>query len=382
MEIKDVLDALDPKMKEYKEQLVKEVKEIDQDVANRIKELNEDAVKKNQTLADLSEKVNQVIANAGKLKAEGDAAKSFKEMFAAELESKFEQVKNVRKGSDASFSMKAADFFKDATLASNLTGSAVAQYSLDPAIRGRRMVHFRDIPGVQVIPSATGIWKFYRNAPPANTGSIGTQTEGSAKAIIDYNWQEVTVTVNTEAGFARVSNQMLRDLPFLQSFLPGELREDYLRHEDNKFINVLMAGTSAYTATASVYAERLIEYLGAVMSRDYNPTAIVTTAGNWTNLMNTKPADYSLPGGAALSITADGNVAVAGVPVVIFNGMTSGRTFVGDFSKVKIIQANALEVRFFEQDSDNVQKNMVTVRAEADVALAVLRADWGIYAIS
>jgi HK97 family phage major capsid protein len=279
--------------------------------------------------------------------------------------------------------MKAGDFLrKDATLAGNLTGSGVAQYSLTPSIRGRRMVHFRDIPGVEVIPTATGIWKYYRNSPPANTGSFGTQTEGSTKAIIDYNFQEITTTVSTEAGFARVSNQMLRDLPFLQAFLPGELREDYLRHEDNRFVNQLMAATSGYTATASVYAEQLIEYMGTIMSRDYNPTAIVTTAGRWTTLMNTKPADYSLPGGAALGISADGNITVAGVPVVIFNGLTTNRTFVGDFSKVKIIQANGLEIRFFEQDSDNVQKNMVTVRAEADVALAVLRADWGIYAIS
>jgi HK97 family phage major capsid protein len=382
MERQEFETVLTKGLDEVKKQLDGEIKAIDQKAADLIKELNEDAQKKGQTLAELSEKVNQVIANQGKLKSESEATKSFEKQFAESLESNFERVQGVRKGSDASFSMKAADFFKDATLASNLTGTAVAQYSLDPAIRGRRMVHFRDIPGVQVIPSATGIWKFYRNAPPANTGSFGTQTEGSAKAIIDYNWQEVTVTVNTEAGFARVSNQMLRDLPFLQNFLPGELREDYLRHEDNRFINSLMASTSAYTASASVYAERLIEYLGAVMSRDYNPTAIVTTAGNWTTLMNTKPADYSLPGGAALGISADGNVTVAGVPVVIFNGMTTGRTFVGDFSKVKIIQSNALEVRFFEQDSDNVQKNMVTVRAEADVALAVLRADWGIYAIS
>lgn len=364
------------------EQLKKEVSAIDAKAAEQIAQLNEDAVKKGETLADLSEKVNQVIANQGKLKAENEANLDFKAQFAEALEKNFDRVQGVRKGSDASFSLKSADFFKDATLAGNLTGSAVAGYSLTPSIRGRRMVHFRDIPGVEVIPSATGIWKFYRNAPPANTGSFGTQTEGSAKAIIDYNWQEVTVTVNTEAGFARVSNQMLRDLPFLQSFLPGELREDYLRHEDNRFVNALMAATSAYSASASVYAERLIEYMGAVMARDYSPTAIVTTAGNWTALMNTKPSDYSLPGGAALSITAEGNIAVAGVPVVVFNGMTSGRTFVGDFSKVKIIQANALEVRFFEQDSDNVQKNMVTVRAEADVALAVLRSDWGIYAIS
>ena len=364
------------------EQLKKEVSAIDAKAAEQIAQLNEDAVKKGETLADLSEKVNQVIANQGKLKAENEANLDFKAQFADALEKNFDRVQGVRKGSDASFSLKSADFFKDATLAGNLTGSAVAGYSLTPSIRGRRMVHFRDIPGVEVIPSATGIWKFYRNAPPANTGSFGAQTEGSAKAIIDYNWQEVTVTVNTEAGFARVSNQMLRDLPFLQSFLPGELREDYLRHEDNRFVNALMAATSAYSASASVYAERLIEYMGAVMARDYSPTAIVTTAGNWTALMNTKPSDYSLPGGAALSITAEGNIAVAGVPVVVFNGMTTGRTFVGDFSKVKIIQANALEVRFFEQDSDNVQKNMVTVRAEADVALAVLRSDWGIYAIS
>lgn len=369
-------------LKTIQEQVNDRFNEVDKKAAEQIAELNEDAKKKGETLEQLKEKVDKVIAKQGKLKAESEAAMSFKEQFAELIEKDYQKILNVRKGSDASFDMKAADFFKDATLTSNLTGSGVAQYSLTPAIRGRRLVHFRDIPGVEVIPTSTGIWKYYRNAPPANTGSFGTQTEGAAKAIIDYNWQEVTVTVSTEAGFARVSNQMLRDLPFLQSFLPGELREDYLRHEDNRFINVLMAATSAYTTTATVYAEKIIEWLGAVYSRDYNPTAIVTTAGNWTTLMNTKPADYSLPGGAALSITAEGNVAVAGVPVVVFNGLTANRTMIGDFSRVKIIQANGLEVRFFEQDSDNVQKNMVTVRAEADVALAVLRSDWGVYSIS
>lgn len=46
---------------------------------------------------------------------------------------------------------------------------------------------------------------------------------------------------------------------------------------------------------------------------------------------------------------------------------------------MKIIQSSGLAVQFFEQDQDNVIKNLVTVRAEADVALAVLRSDWGIY---
>jgi hypothetical protein len=60
--------------------------------------------------------------------------------------------------------------------------------------------------------------------------------------------------------------------------------------------------------------------------------------------------------------------------------MTTGKTFIGDFSRVKIVQSSGLAVQFFEQDSTNVRQNKVTVRAEAEVALAVLRSDWGIYA--
>jgi HK97 family phage major capsid protein len=231
-----------------------------------------------------------------------------------------------------------------------------------------------------IIPVSTGSVSFPRGNTPVGEGSFGNQTIGSAKAQIDYDFTETTVTVNTLAGFTRIAKQMLRDLPFMQGFLPNELREDYLRAESNSFINTLMAGTSAYTTTATVYAEKCIEWISAVYARDYTPTAIVTTAANWATFLSTKPADYSLPGGNAVGINANGDVTVAGVPVVIANNMTTGKTFVGDFSRVKIIQANGLSVQFFEQDADNVTKNLVTVRAEADVALAVLRSDWGIYA--
>jgi HK97 family phage major capsid protein len=229
-----------------------------------------------------------------------------------------------------------------------------------------------------VVQSATGIWKFFQNNTPAGEGSFGAQTEGNTKAQIDYDFTEKTVNVDTIAGFSVITRQSMRDLPFMQSFLPGELQEDYLRAEDNSFINTLMAGTSAYTTTATVYAEKCIEWISAIMARDYDPTSIVTTAANWATLLSTKPSDYSIPGG--VTITNNGEVAIAGVPVVVFNGMTTGKTFIGDFSRVKIVQSSGLAVQFFEQDSTNVRQNKVTVRAEAEVALAVLRSDWGIYA--
>lgn len=356
------------------EQLKKEVSAIDTKTSAIIAEINEDMSKQGAALGEIKEKVDQVIANAGKLKAESEASQDFKAQFASALKENFSEVSMVTKGKSAKFQLKGAG---DMTASANLTGSVVAGYSNTPALRGRRKVSFRDIPGVQVLPSATGVWKYYVNNSAVGEGSFGTQTIGSGKAQIDYDFTEQTITVDTVAGFTRVAKQMLRDLPFMQSFLPAELQEDYLRAESNKFINALMAATSAYSVSASVYAEKLIETVGAVAARDYDATAIVTTAGNWTTLLTTKPSDYSIPGGVV--ITPMGEVAVAGVPVLIQNNMTSGKTFVGDFSKVKIIQASPLSIEFFEQDADNVTKNLITVRAEADVQLAVLRSDWGMY---
>lgn len=375
MEKQEFEIALTKGLDSVAEQFKSEVKSVDQKLEDKVKEINEDLAKKGATLDEIREAVNQANAAATRLKAEGEANMTFKEQFAKALEENYADISKVTKGKSAKFEIKAVG---DMTASANLTGSVVSTYSLTPAIRGRRKVFFRDIPGVQVVPSATGVWKFYLNNSTPGEGSFGNQTIGSAKAQIDYDFTETTVTVNTLAGFSRIAKQMMRDLPFMQGFLPGELQEDYLRAESNSFINSLMAGTSSYSTTATVYAEKCIEWIAAVMARDYDPSAIVTTAANWSTLLTTKPSDYSIPGGVTISATGD--VQIAGVPVVVSNNMTTGKTFVGDFSKVKIIQATPLAIEFFEQDADNVTKNLVTVRAEADVALAVLRSDWGIYA--
>lgn len=344
-----------------------------------VKTVNDEMAKQGTALGEVKDVVNKMKEDHEKLlkkngqKSIGSAEvekQSFIEIAEKIIKDNFEKIKE-----GTPFRVKAA---ADMVLGTQLTGTAVATYSPVPALRGRRKVHFRDIPGVQVVPSETGIWKFYKNDIPAGQGSFGNQTEGSAKAQIDYRFTENTITVNTLAGFSRVSRQMLRDLAFIQGFLPGELQEDYLRAEDNSFINTLMSQTAAYTTTATVYAEKCIEWIGKLLSLDYDPTSIVTTASNWQTLLSTKPNDYSIPGGVV--ITPNGEVAIVGTPVVVQNGMTGTKTFIGDFSRAKVIQATALSIQFFEQDADNVTKNLVTVRAEADVNLAVLRNDAFIYA--
>lgn len=373
---------LDGKLKEYKEQLSAEVKAANAKADEVTLEVNEKMQNQGASLLEIKEALTELQKKSGRIAGNiAPEVKNFETEFVKAIEEKAADLARVNKSNPVELKLDGVNFdtktVGDMTVAANLTGSAVAGYSLDPALRGRRKVNFRDIPGVGIVNSSTGTWKFYRNNSAVGEGSFGVQTIGSAKAQIDYDFTEVTITLDTIAGFSRIAKQMMRDLPFMQSFLPAELREDYFRAETNKFINVLMPQIAAYSTSASVYAEKLVEWASVLAGRDYDATAFVTSAANWATLLNTKPSDYSIPG--ATTIDAMGRVMVAGIPVVVCNGITGTKTLTGDFSRLKVVQGSGLSVQFFEQDADNVTKNLVTVRAEADVALAALRTDAFIY---
>jgi len=261
------------------------------------------------------------------------------------------------------------------TAAANLTGNVVASYASQPAVRGRRKLHFRDL--VNVIPSGTGSWKFYRQNKPVGEGSFDFQTtHGAVKNQLDYDFTEVTITADYLAGFSRVAKQMLEDLPFLQSYLPQELVEDYLRTEDLKFfMQVAGAATGTVSTSSTVTAEKIIDGIAAIEANDYEVNGIVTTHAVWAKLLKTKPNDYSIPGG--VTITPNGDVAICGIPVYKTNAANIGndKILMGDWTKAAIIQKAGLSVNMYEQDSDNVQRNLITVKAEARVALATLRPD-------
>jgi HK97 family phage major capsid protein len=343
---------------------------IEAKIAAEVKAINEDLAKKGATLGDIQGEILEMKKANGALRLQSEKQKSAKEAIAEVFTKHYDELQSMISGPSQSwkFSQKAV---ANMTIANNLTaGSAYSTYSTTVADEPNSMLHFRDI--VSVVPSATGIYQFPRFG--GGEGAFATQTEGAAKGQVDYDFSMITVNASFLAGFLRVARQMMQDLPFVQSYLPGRLLEEYLQAEDSTFYTALAAaatGSSTVTGTPTVDVEQILGWVANLKAANHRPNAIILNPADWYKILITKPSDYSVPG--ATIIAPDGSIRLAGIPVRESTFIAEDKVLVGDMSKVQIIQAEGISVQAFEQDSDNVQKNLVTVRCEARVGLAVLR---------
>ena len=371
-------EAADIANKEKNEALKKQADDLSAEVVK----INTEVAAKGATIKQLQDEVLEIKSKKGVRMDVGVPGDSTQSLLAAAFGEHYEKIKEQAGEPDAEykFRMKSVGTM---TAAANLSGAVQATYASAPALRGRQKLNFRDL--VQTIPSATGLWKFYRQNVPVGEGSFDFQTtHGNVKNQVDYDFTEVTVTVDYLAGFLRIAKQMLQDLPFMQSFVSNELVEDYLRKESSSFFGQLYSAATgnAGASVSTVTAEKIIDYIAALEENDYSANGIVVTQPVWAKFLKTKPSDYSLPGGNAITVTANGDVMVAGVPVLKTKASNIGNNMmlIGDWTKAAIIQTEGLSVNMYEQDSDNVQRNLITVKAEARVALATLRTDAFIYA--
>ena len=299
--------------------------------------------------------------------------KSFKSTFGEMIAKNFESIREVSLGNKVALSLKQAGVM---TTTANLTGDAVRTYQPGVAMVPNRKVNFRDL--IPAVNSATGIYTLYRETGSA--GSIGVQANfGDPKNLVDYDLTAVTFTARYIAGYARVDKSMLQDLPFLQSALPDMLLRDFYKAEDSNFYTVLTgAATGSTTTTATVDAEQIIDYIANLEANDFSVNGIVVNPKQWARLLQTKPSDYSVPGG--FTITAGGEVAIAGIPVFKSSFVADDKVLLGDWNMAKRVVVDDLKVEFFEQDSDNVQRNLVTIRIEAREVLAIDRPDAFVFA--
>jgi len=200
------------------------------------------------------------------------------------------------------------------------------------------------------------------------TGAIGALTEKPGTAPL---FDGVTESVIWIAGITRVKREMLDDIAWLQGYLARRLttgRTGLWVAENTQIFNKLTANSVAYDGTKTIPIEIIYDAaFGQLRDNYYNPTTILMNSRDVVNLIALNKAtggseEYNLPPGTVAII--NGQLTIGGIPVIGAPNVPVDEYMIFDRNATEFVSRMSPEVRFFEQDRDNVPKNLVTVRAE------------------
>lgn len=308
----------------------------------------------------------------------GKNVKSFGEVFNEEYneDRHKEMVDALKQGRKFKMELKSVG---NMTLSNNLlSGDSVASYAPNQAILPGQSTNMRDY--VRTVNSDTGLYVHYRES--AGEGAIATQTEGSAKGQIDFDFTEVKTVNQYVAGFARVSNQVLRSLPYVKAVLPALLLREFFVAENSAFwTTVSGTATGSTTTVESDDVKQLMDLIKNQRKAKFKPS-YVFISHEGANKINKLlyGSGIGFQGVAGVTTLPNGTFAISGVPVIAADWVADDKVLIIDSTFIERIEVEGLKLEFFEQDSDNVQKNLITARIECYEAINLMMPASAIYA--
>lgn len=252
------------------------------------------------------------------------------------------------------------------TGSNNLTGQGAVDYGNRQVILPAQKVNARDL--IPTVRSETGTYVYFRES--AGEGSISRQSaQGAAKTQIDFDFARVENVQEYIAGFTRFAKQLMRQLPFLQNTLPRLLQREFFKVENRRFWDIIAtanaAGGTAVNSGETIDILEMMDAVTALWDADYEASfgLLRYTALNRVNKWLIQNGAYAGAGGVLSS--QNGGLVVNGTPVYPVTWIPSYDKFLTfDRNYVERIEVESLAIEFFEQDSDNVQKNLITARIE------------------
>src|SRR5690606_39044715 len=210
----------------------------------------------------------------------------------------------------------------------------------------------------------------------------GRATPLADKPEVQFNFSLVSEEVEWIAGIVRLPRQMLMDASFLNTYIPNQLlygRRGILVAENDLIYNILTdpANSTAYDGTHTNPVEIIYDAaLGQIRDNYFAATHVLMNNRDVVNLIALNKAStagvYDLPPG--LSAVINGQLTIGGIPVVGLPQIPQGEFVVFDSRATQFVSRMSPEVRFFEEDRDNVPKNLITIRAEERAAFLVFDA--------
>ena len=347
-----------------------------------------------KVLSDIKALTEQGEAFEIKFKQTGGGqkqVKSFDEVFRSALEEKtddFAKMGRKEKGfSNISIDLDLKTVGDIST--ANVTGTTVwgAQYRQGIVEAPKRKLHMREIvPGGPVGPGTD----FYFMKQNGNgEGGVATVAEGAAKSHTDEDLVETSVKIETIAGYERITRKALLNVPGMSSFLQSRLVEKLMKEEDRNILygtgaspdmkGILVSGNfTASAGTGATLIEKIINDLALLEdTNERDCSAILLRPVDYHGFFLNKAGgsgEFDLP----FNVTfVNGQLYISGVPVYKTTALTSGDYCLGDFNMgAQFLTQESMRIEFFEQDSDNVTKNKITVRIEETATLPVYGPDF------
>lgn len=216
------------------------------------------------------------------------------------------------------------------------------------------------------------------------TNLAGVVSEGAVKPQSNITFELATAPVRTIAHYFKASRQILDDAPALRSYIDARARYGLMLAEEAELLNGdgtgqhihgLIPQATAYSAAFTPALATLIDTLRLaalqVMLAEFPPTGIVLNPIDWVKVQLTKDTTGRyIIGNPADSLTPR----LWSLPVVETQAMTEDKFLVGNFNMAaQIFDRLAMEILLSTENEDDFIRNLISIRCEERLALAVYR---------
>lgn len=221
----------------------------------------------------------------------------------------------------------------------------------------------------------------------AFTNSAAETAEGGDKPESKMEFTEADAPVRTIAHFIRVTKQLAEDAPALAAYINHRMMYGLNRRIEKQLIvgdgtgqnlsgifttgNYTVHGFTEDNMPADSNVLDLIRRCGATMRKvGYTPSVVFLNPMDFDTIRGMKDKNGNYLMGSPLQAGTD--IRPWGLRVVESPEVTEGKFMVADpIMGATIYERSAPVIEMFEQDANNVTKNLYTIRCETRMAFAV-----------
>lgn len=384
-QVKGITDPLDAKLKQIEESFKEGGTKVDPALKAEVEKL----AKMHETLeSQIDQKFADIMTlrNAGK-----PGTKSLNDVLSEEFHKKengglsiVDRIKGMASGSmgknSIDINLKAV---ADMGSAANLTGTYFQGYDLRPGVTIRPLFDAHLRPTIPATTTEKPLIRYVRET--TSEGGFDMVAEGGTKPQIDWDFDIVDAPVRKIAGIFRLPEEMIDDIPYLLTYLTTRGMEELKNKEDQQ----ILYGTGNGQELTGVFTVATPFAAGGLTGiTTPNRFDVLVAAKKQLRLLNlvpnfvwVSPEDYAIMRLAKATtgeyifpvLPGTDTITVDGTPIVQNNRITTGNFMVLDTRWLEIADRMQSTVRLFDQDRDNVIKNLVTCVIEERLAFPIYR---------